>query len=81
MKLLWGPVLPGLAVFGLWKRRDRWRELLPLLGVAAAFLAPTVLLHMEGRYLLPASLIWTLLAAACFSPVPGAPASGGRAAA
>ena len=81
MKLLWGPVLPGLAVFGLWKRRDRWRELLPLLGVAAAFLAPTVLLHMEGRYLLPACLVWTLLAAACFSPVPGAPASGGRAAA
>jgi len=66
IKLLWGPALPGLAVLGLWKRRDRWLELLPLLGVAASYLATTVLLHMEARYLLPASLVWTLLAAGCF---------------
>ena len=62
---LWNPVLLCLAALGLWTRRDRWRDLLPFVGVATAFLAPAVLLHLEGRYLLPASLVWALLAAAC----------------
>ncbi len=66
LQWLWSPALLCLAARGLWIRRECWRDLLPLLGVAAAFLAPSVLLHLEGRYLLPASLVWTLLAAGCF---------------
>jgi len=62
LQWLWSPVLLCLAARGLWIRRERWRDLLPLLGVASAFLATAVLLHLEGRYLLPVSLVWTLFA-------------------
>jgi 4-amino-4-deoxy-L-arabinose transferase-like glycosyltransferase len=67
---LWNPALLCLAALGLWTRRTRWRELLPILGVAMAFLAPAVLLHLEGRYLLPASLVWGLLAAGSVRDTP-----------
>jgi hypothetical protein len=52
-------------------RRSRWREYLPFLGVAAAFLATAVLLRLEGRYLLPAVLVWTLLASGVRAAAPG----------
>ena len=71
LQRIWNPVLAGLGAWGFWRRRRRWRGLLPLVGVAAAFFAPTMLLHMEGRYLLPATLVWTLLAAGVTASEPG----------
>ena len=59
---LWGPLLFAAASLSLWLHRRRWREFLPILAVAAAFLSTAVLLHLEGRYLLSAALVWTLFA-------------------
>ena len=71
MQRLWNPLLLGAAILSLWLNRRRWREFLPLLGVAAAFLSTAVLLHLEGRYLLPAGLVWTLLASGVRAGAPG----------
>jgi len=68
---LWGPLLLGVACLSLWMHQRRWRDLLPLLAVAVAFLSTAVLLHLEGRYLLPATLVWTLFASAVTASVPG----------
>ncbi len=77
MKLLqkiWDPLRFGLALLTLAVDRNRWREFLPFLSIPAAMLAVTVPLHFEARYLLPASLVWILLAAvpvsATFFPSP-----------
>ena len=43
--------------------RHRWREFLPLVALPLTFLVVTILLHLEGRYLLPASPVWILFAA------------------
>ena len=71
MQRLWNPLLLAAALLSLWLHRRRWREYLPFLGVAAAFLATAVLLHLEGRYLLPAVLVWTLLASGVRAAAPG----------
>lgn len=71
LQRLWSPLLLGVALLSMWLHRRRWREFLPLLGVAAAFLSTAVLLHLEGRYLLPAVLVWTLLAAGVRACAPG----------
>ena len=68
---LWGPLLLGVACLSLWMHQRRWRDLLPLLAVAAAFLSTAVLLHLEGRYLLPATLVWALFASGVTAAVPG----------
>jgi 4-amino-4-deoxy-L-arabinose transferase-like glycosyltransferase len=68
---LWNPLLLAVALLSLWLHRRRWREHLPFLGVAAVFLAIAVLLHLEGRYLLPAVLVWTLLASGVRASAPG----------
>ena len=68
---LWSPFLLGAACLGLWMQQRRWRDLLPFLAVAAAFLLPAVLLHLEGRYLLPAALVWTLFASGVTAAAPG----------
>lgn len=68
---LWNPLLLAVALLSLWLHRRRWRECLPFLGVAAAFLATAVLLHLEGRYLLPAVLVWTLPASGVRASAPG----------
>jgi len=67
---LWSPLLFGVACFSLWLHRRRWREFLPVLAVAAAFLATAVLLHLEGRYLLPATLVWILFASGVTAAAP-----------
>lgn len=67
---LWSPLLLGVACLGLWMEQRRWRDLLPFLAVAAAFLLPAVLLHLEGRYLLPAALVWTLFASGITAAAP-----------
>jgi hypothetical protein len=41
---------------------SRWREFLPLLSLPLAFLAVTIPIHLEGRYLLPGSLVLILFA-------------------
>lgn len=71
LQRLWSPLLLGAAILSLCLNRGRWREFLPLLGVAAAFLSTAVLLHFEGRYLLPAVLVWTLLASGVRAGAPG----------
>ena len=63
LQRLWDPALFFMALLALWEMRARWRELLPLLALPAAFLAVTVPIHLEGRYLLPGSLVFLMLAA------------------
>ena len=70
VRRLWSPLLLGVACLSWWLHRRRWRELLPVLAVAAAFLSTAVLLHLEGRYLLPAALVWTLFASGVTAAAP-----------
>jgi 4-amino-4-deoxy-L-arabinose transferase-like glycosyltransferase len=70
LQRLWGPLLLGMACLSLWMHQRRWRDLLPTLGVAAAFISTAVLLHLEGRYLLPAALVWTLFASGITAAAP-----------
>ncbi len=60
---IWDPLLLFLALLAIAVDRHRWREFLPVLAFPAAFLASTVPLHLEGRYLLPGVLAWILFAA------------------
>ena len=62
LQRLWDPALFFMALLALWEMRGRWRELLPLLAFPAAFLAVTIPIHLEGRYLLPGSLVFLILA-------------------
>ncbi len=72
LQRFWDPVLGFLALLTLILERHRWREFLPLLSLPLAFLAVTIPIHLEGRYLLPGSLVLILFAsasiAACISP-------------
>jgi 4-amino-4-deoxy-L-arabinose transferase-like glycosyltransferase len=61
---IWEPALFFLALLTLVVDRSRWREFLPLLALVGSLLAVAVMLHLEGRYLLPASQVWILFAAA-----------------
>ena len=63
LQRLWDPILLILALGALIAERSRWREFLPLVAIPAAFLAVTIPIHLEGRYLLPGSLVWILFAA------------------
>jgi len=63
LQRFWDPFLLVLALLTLAVDRDRWREFLPLLALPVAFVATTIPLHLEGRYLLPGSLVWILFAA------------------
>ena len=69
---LWDPILCFLALLTLSLHRHRWREFLPLLSLPLAFLAVTIPIHLEGRYLLPGGLVLILFAsvpiAACIFP-------------
>jgi len=62
LQRLWDPTLLILALTALIVERRRWKEFLPLLSIPATFLAVTIPIHLEGRYLLPGSLVWLLLA-------------------
>lgn len=62
LQRVWDPLLVILAAWGLASERRRWREFLPYLAIPAAFLAVTIPIHLEGRYLLPGSLSWILFA-------------------
>ena len=62
LQRLWDPLILSLALLALAVDRHRWREFLPLLSLPAAFLAVTVPIHLEGRYLLPGSLSLILFA-------------------
>jgi len=53
LQRLWDPLLFFMTLLTLASDRKRWREHLPLLAFPVAFLAVTVPLHLEGRYLLP----------------------------
>ena len=72
LQRFWDPVLLFLALLTLCLHRHRWREFLPLLAVPLAFLAVTIPIHLEGRYLLPGGLVLILFAsvpvAACIFP-------------
>ncbi|MCI0656332.1 MAG: hypothetical protein L0170_04590, partial [Acidobacteria bacterium] len=72
LQRFWDPVLCFLALLTLYLHRHRWREFLPLLAVPLAFLAVTIPIHLEGRYLLPGGLVLILFAsvpvAACIFP-------------
>jgi len=63
LQRFWDPFLLVLALLTLAVDRDRWREFLPLLALPVAFVATTIPLHLEGRYLLPGSLVWIVFAA------------------
>lgn len=60
---VWEPLLfiAGIATV-LATRRRWWRTHLLLLAVAVGTLLPYVFLHIEPRYLLPASFVWMVLA-------------------
>ena len=58
----WEPMLVSLTLLTLAVDRQRWREFLPLLSLPLAFLAVTIPIHLEGRYLLPGSLVLILFA-------------------
>jgi dolichyl-phosphate-mannose-protein mannosyltransferase len=60
----WDPMLLFLALLSLIRYRHRWKEFLPLLSLTLAFLAVTIPIHLEGRYLLPGSLTLILLSSA-----------------
>jgi 4-amino-4-deoxy-L-arabinose transferase-like glycosyltransferase len=60
---IWEPLLFLLALLALLTDRRRWREFLPLVALPVSLLAATIPLHLEGRYLLPATQIWILFAA------------------
>jgi len=60
----WEPLLFLLALLTLGVDRARWREFLPLVSLSVFLLAVTVPLHLEGRYLLPGTLVWILFASA-----------------
>ncbi|HEV8337362.1 MAG TPA: glycosyltransferase family 39 protein [Candidatus Polarisedimenticolia bacterium] len=78
---IWEPLLLVLALLTLGADRARFKEFLPLVAIPLAGLAATIPLHLESRYLLPATQIWILFAAAPVAAwlVPGSPGSGGRA--
>jgi dolichyl-phosphate-mannose-protein mannosyltransferase len=59
---LWDPFMVALTLLALAVDRHRWREFLPLLALPVAFLAVTVPIHLEGRYLLPGGLVLILFA-------------------
>jgi 4-amino-4-deoxy-L-arabinose transferase-like glycosyltransferase len=59
---VWEPLLFALAALALYVDRHRWRDFLPVLSIPAGFLATTLPIHLEGRYLLPGSLVWILFA-------------------
>ena len=63
LQRLWDPALLYLTLLACWGMRERWRELLLLWALPAAFLAVTIPIHLEGRYLLPGSLVLVMLAA------------------
>lgn len=60
---LWDPFLLLLALLTLVVDRHRFRDFLPFLALPVTFLATTVPLHLEGRYLLPGVPVWILFAA------------------
>jgi 4-amino-4-deoxy-L-arabinose transferase-like glycosyltransferase len=74
---IWEPLLFVLALLTLGVDRARWKEFLPLVAIPVAALAATIPLHLESRYLLPATEIWILFAAvplsAWFAPGSGGP--------
>jgi len=78
---IWEPFLFVLALLTLGVERARWKEFLPLVAIPLSALAATIPLHLESRYLLPATEIWILFAAAPLSAwlAPGSPGPGGRA--
>ena len=53
-----------LALLTLVVDRHRWREFLLFLAIPVSLLAVIVPLHLEGRYLLPGTMVWILFAAA-----------------
>jgi hypothetical protein len=61
---IWEPLLFVLALLTLGVDRARFKEFLPLVAIPLAGLAATIPLHLESRYLLPATEIWILFAAA-----------------
>lgn len=63
-KRIWAPLIFFLAMLTVFVDRDRWRELLPYLALAITFPTVSILIHLEGRYLLPAGLVWILMAGA-----------------
>ena len=62
LQRLWDPLLCFLTLLTLTVDRHRWKEFLPLLAFPTAFLAVTIPIHLEGRYLLPGSLVLILFA-------------------
>jgi hypothetical protein len=64
LQRVWDPLLLVLALLTLAVDRERWREFLPLLALPVAFVATTIPVHLEGRYLLPGGLVWIVFAAA-----------------
>jgi dolichyl-phosphate-mannose-protein mannosyltransferase len=62
LQRLWDPILFFLALLAFIMNRHRWKECLPLLSLPLAFLAVTIPIHLEGRYLLPGSLALILFA-------------------
>jgi 4-amino-4-deoxy-L-arabinose transferase-like glycosyltransferase len=64
LQRLWDPLLVSLTLVTLFVDRHRWREFLPWLSFPVAFLAVTIPIHLEGRYLLPGVLVYLLFASA-----------------
>ena len=62
LQRFWDPLLISLTLVTLFMEWRRWREFLPLLSLPLAFLAVTIPIHLEGRYLLPGSLVLILFA-------------------
>jgi 4-amino-4-deoxy-L-arabinose transferase-like glycosyltransferase len=76
LQRLWDPFLISLTLVTLFVDRHRWREFLPWLSIPVAFLAVTIPIHLEGRYLLPGSLVFLLFAAAPMAAWLSSPARG-----
>ena len=64
LQRVWDPLIVFLTLLTLLADRHRWREFLPWLSIPAAFLAVTIPIHLEGRYLLPGTLVFLLFASA-----------------
>ena len=62
LQRIWDPVLLCLTLLTVAMDRNRWREFLPLFSLPLAFLAVTIPIHLEGRYLLPGGLVLILFA-------------------
>ena len=64
LQRVWEPFLFCMALLTLAVDRSRWKEFLPLVALPVSLLAVIVPIHLEGRYLLPGTQVWILLAAA-----------------